>query len=284
MSLIAEETSSQSAAVIAKEERLRELFRRLRRVIVAFSGGIDSAYVAFIAHQELGANMLAVTGDSPSLSDWQKVEAIKYAEQFGIPHEIISTEEMNDPNYSSNPVNRCYYCKRELHTKLRQLAQERGFNAICDGNNMDDLGDYRPGRQAAQELGVISPLVECGITKAELRQLARRAGLPIWDKPASACLSSRIPYGMPVTIEKLTVIDRGEALMRELGFRVFRVRHHGDIVRIEISPEEMPRAMQMDMAALLARRFKALGFKYVALDLEGYRTGSMNEAIRASRR
>lgn len=266
-----------------KERALHQFLESLGSAIVAFSGGVDSAYVAYAAGQMLGDRALAVTADSPSYPAAHKHDALKFVEQFGLRHLLINTEEMNDPHYQSNPANRCYYCKTELYTKLQQLARERGFAAICDGVNVDDLGDFRPGRQAAKEAGVRSPLVECGITKAEVRELSRRAGLPTWDKPASACLSSRIPYGMEVTVEKLKIIERGEDILRSLGFKIFRVRHHGDIVRLEFGHEELPRAMTMNMAERLTREFKALGFKYVTLDLEGYRTGALNEALRAPR-
>jgi uncharacterized protein len=265
-----------------KEQLLRRRLQSLESVIVAFSGGVDSAYVAFVAHEVLGNKALAVTADSPSYPATHKAEAVKFVEQFGLQHLFINTDEVADPNYRQNPANRCYYCKTELYTKLQSLAQEQGFAAICDGVNVDDLGDFRPGRQAAKEASVISPLVECGITKAEVRELSRRAGLPTWDKPASACLSSRIPYGMEVTVDKLKVIERGEDVLRALGFKVFRVRHHGDIVRLEFGQEELPRALTMDMAERLTQEFKALGFKYVTLDLEGYRTGALNEALRSA--
>ena len=266
-------------SVIAKEERLRELFRTLESVIVAYSGGVDSSYVAYVANAELGPRAVCITGQSASLPSYQNAEIDRVVKDFGFNHEIINTDELELPGYRANNGDRCYFCKDELYGKLESVARSRGIEYIVDGSTMDDLDDYRPGRQAAKQHTVRSPLIEVGMNKDEVRELSRRALLPTWDKPASPCLSSRIAYGTTVTIERLQKVDRGEEILREFGFREFRVRHHDTLVRLEISPAEMDRVLQKEVIDQLAVRFRELGFKYVTLDLHGFRSGSMNEAL-----
>ena len=263
-------------------EKQADLFSRLRemrRVIVAFSGGADSAYLAWAANRVLGANAIAMTADSASLPASHKRDAEAFVEQFGIAHEYIQTYEFDNPDYLRNDPNRCYHCKDELFTRLEQVGRERGYEQIVYGVNLDDLGDYRPGQNAARQHAVSSPLADARLTKAEIRELSRLAGLPTWDRPASACLSSRIPYGTPVTIENVKTVEMGEEEIKALGFRQFRVRFHGEVARIEIAPEELPKALTIEMAQRFTAIFKPLGFRYVTLDLEGYRQGSLNEVL-----
>ena len=264
----------------ARERELRESLRGVPSLIVAYSGGVDSAYLAWVAGGELGPRALAVTADSPSYPERHRAMAIGIARDFGLQHEIIGTNELDTPEYRANAPDRCYHCKHELYTKLTSLAGSRGFSKVADGSNADDRGDYRPGRRAAREFGVWSPLDEAGLSKADIRALSHEAGLPTWDEPASACLSSRIPYHSEVTDEKLRTIEQAEDAVRALGFRVVRVRHHDTVARVELGREEMARAIEPLTAAEIDRQLKALGFKYVTLDLGGYRMGSLNEGLK----
>src|SRR5580692_1821836 len=267
--------------ISAKDSQLQASLRQLGRVLVAYSGGVDSAYLAWAAYRVLGSAMLAVIADSPSLARTQLSDAVAFASEQQIPVEVISTSELDRPEYIRNDGQRCFQCKDELFAVMETLRAARGFDAIAYGVNVDDQGDFRPGQQAAQQHHVAAPLLTAGLTKQEIRELARQAGLRVWDKPALACLSSRIEYGRPVTREALEVIERGEDAIRALGFRQFRVRHHGDIVRIEIAREELERALNPATAAQFSAVFKALGFKFVTLDLEGFRSGSMNSLLPA---
>jgi uncharacterized protein len=275
----------------AKQRRLLDLLATFNSAIVAFSGGVDSAYLGWAAMQALGSSSLCITADSPSYPDHHRQLALRIAREFGLRHEIVHTAELERPEYRANPVNRCYYCKHELYTTLSRVAAERGFAVIFDGTNADDRGDYRPGRQAAREFLVRSPLDEVGLTKDEIRELSHRAGLPTWDEPASACLSSRIPYDSEVTDEKLRLIERSEDVLRDLGFRVCRVRHHdqagasgsrqqGPLARLEIGREEMARALDPEMRERIVAALRALGYQHVTIDLQGYRSGSLNEGLR----
>jgi len=266
---------------ISKDSQLRSNLRQLGRILVAYSGGVDSAYLAWIAHRVLGNDMLAVIADSASLARTHLADALAFANEQGIPVEVISTSELDRPEYARNDGQRCFHCKDELFAVMEELRSARGFDTIAYGVNLDDQGDFRPGQEAARQHHVAAPLLTAELTKQEIRELARQAGLRIWDKPASACLSSRIEYGRPVTREALEVIERGEDAIRALGFRQFRVRHHGEIVRIEIAREELDRALNPAMAAQFTAIFKALGFQFVTLDLEGFRSGSMNSLLPA---
>jgi len=264
----------------SKNRRLSDLLGGVESIVVAFSGGVDSAYLAWAATQALGSAALCVTADSPSYPDHHRQLALDVARRFTLHHHIIHTRELERPQYRANPANRCYYCKHELYTALAALAAERGITVIADGSNADDRADYRPGRQAAREFGVRSPLDEVGLTKIEIRELSRRAGLPTWDEPASACLSSRIPYLSEVTEDKLRMIERAERVVRGLGFRVCRVRHHDDLARLEIGVDELPRALEPDIHERLVVELTALGYRSVTIDPRGYRQGSLNEGLR----
>jgi len=263
-----------------KEQRLREVLSGFSSAIVAFSGGVDSAYLSVVATQVLGSGALCVTADSPSYPEHHRSLARRVAESFALRHEVVPTAELERPEYRANPVNRCYYCKTELYTTLSAIASTRAIDVVLDGNNADDRGDYRPGRQAAREHGVRSPLDEVGLTKAEIRELSRAAGMPTWDEPASACLSSRIPYDHEITSEKLHMVEQAEDALRTLGFRVCRVRHHDTLARLEIGRDEMPRAFDDGVRDEILRALRAIGYRQVAVDLQGYRMGSLNEGIR----
>ena len=258
---------------------LRQFLAESGRLLIAYSGGADSAFLAWVAHQVLGDSMLAVVADSPSLARTHLEDALAFAREYQIPVQVLETRELENPDYARNDGMRCFHCKDELFTVLEQYRSAHGFDAIAYGVNLDDQGDFRPGQEAARQHHVAAPLLEAGLTKSEIRELARQAGLRVWDKPASACLSSRVEYGRSVTPEVLSVIEQGEDAIRELGFRQFRVRHHGEIVRIEIAPEELPQALTTGMAHEFSRIFRDLGFKFVTLDLEGFRSGSMNSLL-----
>jgi uncharacterized protein len=265
----------------SKLARLRQTLGNAGRLLVAYSGGVDSAFLAWAAHRALGDQMLAVIADSPSLARTHLEDALAFARESHIPVEVIETRELENPDYARNDAMRCFHCKDELFTVMEQYRAAHGFDAIAYGINKDDQGDFRPGQQAARQHHILAPLLDAELSKAEIRELARQASLRVWDKPASACLSSRIEYGRPVTPEALSVVEQGEDSLRALGFRQFRVRHHGDIVRIEIAREELPRALSSEMAREFAYIFKKLGFKFVTLDLEGFRSGSMNSLLPA---
>ena len=270
----------EDAELAQKVAGLQALLREMGQAVVCFSGGVDSGYLLAEAVNALGDNALALTAVSPSLAPEEGADARSLAESIGARHRLIDTYELDDPRYAANPVNRCYFCKTELYGKAIEEAASLGIAHVLDGFNVDDRGDHRPGRKAARERGVRSPLDELGFTKADIREAARRMGLRVWDKPALACLSSRFPYGTAITPEKLTRVNRCERVLRELGFRVYRVRYHDELARIEVAPDEFDKLFRPGVREEILRRFKDAGFTYVSIDLQGYRTGSLNETVK----
>jgi len=277
MIALQEITASAAAKLTSaeKERSLRSLMRKLQRVLVAYSGGVDSSYLAKIATDELGQDAVCVIGLSPSVSKFQRDNAVRIAKANGFNIRMLDTDELADPKYAANLGDRCYFCKSELYSKLAEVAAGQD-SVILDGTNADDIVDYRPGRVAASEYSVRSPLAELGFTKDDIRVLSKAAGLETWNQPASPCLSSRVAVGVPVTLERLSRVERAEAVLRQMGFREFRVRVHGELARVEVSPAELPAALDIELSGRISRELKAIGFKFVTLDLEGFRSGSLN--------
>jgi uncharacterized protein len=264
-----------------KFQLLKDNMKKRGSAAIAFSGGVDSTFLVKVAHEVLGDKLIAVTATSSTYPERELKEAIKYAEDMGVKHLIISSEELEIEGFASNPKNRCYYCKKELFTKIKDVAKEHGVEYVFDGSNFDDTGDYRPGMQAARELEVVSPLKEAHLTKADIRELSKELGLPTWNKPSFACLSSRFPYGKKITMPKLKMVEEAEQFLLDMGLRQVRVRHHEEIARIEVSPEERVKFFDVEVMDKIGEKFKKIGFAYVTLDILGYRTGSMNEVLSA---
>ena len=262
-----------------KYELLKDVIEKKKSAAIAFSGGVDSTFLLRVAKEVLGDKLIAVTATSSTYPERELKEAIKYSEDIGVTHIIISSEELDIEGFASNPKNRCYYCKKELYTKINNIASANGVDYVFDGSNLDDTGDYRPGIQAAKELDVVSPLKEAGLTKNDIRDLSKELGLPTWSKPSFACLSSRFPYGNKITLPKLNMVDKAEQFLLDMGITQVRVRHHGEIARIEVEPSEREKFFNIEVMDNIGKEFKKIGFTYVTLDVLGYRTGSMNEVL-----